>query len=241
VIEVSRKDDFSLDLPALRQAVQHERPKLLFLATPNNPDGSMPTADELEQVLELPVLVVLDEAYIEFADPCGELGRSISRIGEVLQRRNLVVLRTFSKLAALAGLRVGYGVFPDWLMPILWKAKQPYNVNVAATAAALAALGHPEQMKEVVRRIIAERERMAEALSRYPFFSLYPSQANYLLMRVRGVEAAELKKRLMMEYGILVRYFSTPRLHDCLRISVGRPQDTEALLGALDRVAEEVA
>lgn len=241
VIEVPRREDFSLDLPGLRQAVQRERPKLLFLATPNNPDGSLPTADELEQILELPVLVVLDEAYIEFADPQGELGRSISRVGEVTRRRNLVVLRTFSKLAALAGLRVGYGVFPDWLMPILWKAKQPYNVNVAATAAALAALQHAEQMKEVVSSLIAERERMVEALARYPFFSLYPSQANYLLLRVRGIEAAELKRRLMINYGILVRYFSTPRLRDCIRISVGRPQDTEALLQALDQIAQEVA
>ncbi|MCX8062554.1 MAG: histidinol-phosphate transaminase [Anaerolineales bacterium] len=240
VIEVPRREDFSLDLPALCQIVHRERPKLLFLATPNNPDGSLPPADELDEVLELPVLVVLDEAYIEFADPHGELGGSLSRVGEVLRRHNLVVLRTFSKLAALAGLRVGYGVFPDWLMPTLWKAKQPYNVNVAATTAALAALEHAEQMKDVVKRVIAERGRMADALSRYPFFSLYPSQANYLLMRVRGIEAAELKRRLMMDYGILVRYFSTPRLRNCIRISVGKPQDTEALLRALDQIAQEV-
>ncbi|GAB4479766.1 MAG: histidinol-phosphate transaminase [Anaerolineales bacterium] len=240
VIEVPRKEDFSLDLSSLRQVVQRERPKLLFLATPNNPDGSLPSAADLDEILELPTLVVLDEAYIEFADPKRELGRGISRVGEVTRRRNLVVLRTFSKLAALAGLRVGYGVFPDWLMPTLWKAKQPYNVNVAASAAAIAALKHAEQMKEVVALLIAERERMASALARYPFFSLYPSRANYLLLRLGGLDAAELKRRLMTEFGILVRYFSTPRLRDCIRISVGRPQDTDALLCALDQIAQEV-
>ncbi len=240
VIEVPRKADFSLDLPALRQVVQEERPKLLFLATPNNPDGSLPSDAELDEILSLPMLVVLDEAYIEFADPQGELGRTISRVREVGQRQNLVVLRTFSKLAALAGLRVGYGVFPQWLMPTLWKAKQPYNVNVAASAAALAALQHSESLKEMVKRLIAERERLAQALSRYPFLSLYPSQANYLLMRVQGIEAAELKRRLMSDYGILVRYFSTSRLRDCIRISVGKPEDSQALLSALDEIAQEV-
>lgn len=240
VIEVPRRDDFSPDLPALRRVVENERPKLLFLATPNNPDGSLPDGAELDEILNLPTLVVLDEAYIEFADPQGSLGRSISRVGQVPHTRNLVVLRTFSKLAGLAGLRVGYGVFPEWLMPTLWKAKQPYNVNVAASTAAIAALQHADQLEEVVGRLIAERERLAQALARYPFLSMYPSRANYLLLRVRGIEAAELKRRLMMDYGILVRYFSTPRLKDCIRISVGKPQDTDALLKALDEIAKEV-
>jgi histidinol-phosphate aminotransferase len=240
VIEVPRREDFSLDLPALRQAVHRQRPKLLFLATPNNPDGSLPSAADLDEILELPTLVVLDEAYIEFADPQGNLGRSLSRVEQVSQRDNLVVLRTFSKLAALAGLRVGYGVFPAWLMPTLWKAKQPYNVNVAASAAAIAALKHSDQLVEMVNRLIAERQRLAQTLARYPCFTLYPSRANYLLMRVQGIEAAELKRRLMVDYGILVRYFSTPRLKDCIRISVGRPQDSDALFQALDEIFAEV-
>ncbi len=239
VVDVPRRADFSLDLPALRQAVHTHRPKLLCLATPNNPDGSLPPADALDALLDLPTLIVLDEAYIEFAD--GQtLGRRLSQAPQVLERPNLVVLRTFSKMAGLAGLRVGYGIFPTWLMPTLWKAKQPYNVNVAASAAAIVALQHADELADQVLRICQERQRLAEALSRYPFFTVYPSQANFLLVRVRGIQAAELKRRLMVDYGILVRHFRTPALVDCIRISVGRPEHTDALLYAFNQLSQEV-
>ncbi len=106
---------------------------------------------QLIELLELPLLVVLDEAYIEFA---GEnLGAGLSRIREVPSRENLVVLRTFSKWAGLAGLRVGYGAFPSWLMPTLWKAKQPYNVNVAASVAAQVSLEHVDELTNVVEQL----------------------------------------------------------------------------------------
>ncbi len=239
VVDIPRRTDFSLDLDAIRQAVQTHRPKMIFLATPNNPDGSLPPPDVLDALLDLPTLIVLDEAYIEFADS-ETLGRRRSRIYQVLQRENLIVLRTFSKMAGLAGLRVGYGVFPSWLMPTLWKAKQPYNVNVAASTAAIVALQHAEEMKERVQRICQERQRLWEALRGYPCFTVYPSQANFLLVRVQGMDAAELKRRLMVDYGILVRYFRTPALSDCLRISVGRPEHTDALLHALDELTQEV-
>src|SRR5260221_12892581 len=133
-IEVPRNADFSLDLKAIKKAVEEHKPKLLFVTSPNNPDGSLIPSDVMDELLSLPTLVVLDEAYIEFA---GEnFGVSLSRIREVPARGNLIVLRTFSKWAGLAGLRIGYGAFPLWLMPTLWKSKQPYNVNVAASVAA---------------------------------------------------------------------------------------------------------
>eukprot|EP00878_Enallax_costatus_P034831 GHUV01038713.1.p1 GENE.GHUV01038713.1~~GHUV01038713.1.p1 ORF type:complete len:144 (-),score=20.13 GHUV01038713.1:346-777(-) len=109
-----------------RQAVAEHKPKIVFLTSPNNPDGSVISDRELLQILELPVLVVLDEAYIEF---CTDLE---SRIKWVQKYNNLVVLRTFSKCAALAGMRVGYGAFPLGMIDYLWRAKQPYNVSVAA-------------------------------------------------------------------------------------------------------------
>ena len=232
-IEVARKADFSLDIDAICQAVETFQPRLLFVASPNNPDGSLLDRKIIERLLSLPLLVVLDEAYIEFA---GEnLGTSLSMIQEVSARENLVVLRTFSKWAGLAGLRIGYGAFPLWLMPTLWKSKQPYNVNVAASAAAQLSLEHLEELKEIVERLKTERTRLYAALQEIPYLKLYPTQSNFILCKVTGREAAGLKSRLADKYGIFVRYFNKPGLRDHIRISVGRPRDTDMLLEALNR------
>lgn len=231
VIEIPRRTDFSLDVEAIRIAVEHERPRVLFLATPNNPDGSLPDAGVIDALLDLPVLLVLDEAYIEFADP--NLGAERTRIRQVPGRENLIVLRTFSKWAGLAGLRIGYGAFPTWMMPTLWKAKQPYNVNVAASVAAQVSLEQVSDLAAVVVRLREERERLYRQLCDVPFLRPYPSQSNFILCRVVDRDAAQLKERLAQEHGIFVRYFSKPGLNDHIRISVGRPQDTDTLLQAL--------
>jgi histidinol-phosphate aminotransferase len=230
-IEVPRNADFSLDLDAVRKAVDVHQPKILFLASPNNPDGSLLDPDVVEELLSLPSLLVLDEAYIEFA---GEtLGAGLSRIREVPQRENLVVLRTFSKWAGLAGLRIGYGAFPLWLMPTLWKSKQPYNVNVAASVAAQVSLQNVNELSEVVERLKQERERLFASLQEISYLRPYPTRSNFILCRVTGRDAAELKSRLAQEHGVFIRYFNKPGLRDHIRISVGRPQDTDALLKAL--------
>ena len=229
VVSVPRRADFSLDLEAIEEAVRRERPKLLFLASPNNPDGSLLADAALERLLALPVYVVLDEAYVEFAPP------GSSRLRLAAERENLIVLRTFSKWGGLAGLRVGYGVFPTALMPHLWKIKQPYNVSVAAEAAARAALAAADELAAVRDRIVAERERLFAALEAFPWLEPYPSQANFVLCRVVGRSAAEVKARLA-ERGILVRYFDKPGLRDHIRISVGKPEHTDALLAALETI-----
>lgn len=232
VIEVPRNRDFSLDIEAICKAVEKHQPKILFVATPNNPDGSLLDEKAIDGLLALPLLIVLDEAYIEFA---GEnLGAGLSRIREVPLRENLVVLRTFSKWAGLAGLRVGYGAFPLWLMPTLWKAKQPYNVNVAASVAAQVSLAHVKELAGVVERLKLERNRLFSALQDIPYLQPYPTKSNFILCQVAGRDAAELKTRLAEQYGIFVRYFNKPGLRDHIRISVGRPQDTDVLLNALN-------
>jgi histidinol-phosphate aminotransferase len=253
-IEVRRNPDFSLDMESVRDTVISHQPKILFVASPNNPDGSLIDPETMDELLSLPLLVVLDEAYIEFAEPLrptslrpgsGQasagilkdgLGASLSRVREVPSRENLVVLRTFSKWAGLAGLRIGYGAFPLWLMPTLWKSKQPYNVNVAASVAAQISLEHVEELKEVVQRLKAERRRLFEALQEIPYLRPYPTQANFILCQVIGRDAAELKSRLAREHGIFIRYFNKPGLSDHIRISVGRPQDTDVLVEALNSV-----
>src|SRR5690606_15107273 len=143
-------------------------------------------------------------------------------IREVPARENLVVLRTFSKWAGLAGLRVGYGAFPKWLMPTLWKSKQPYNVNVAASVAAQTSLEHKDELKKYVDLLKTERERLYEELHDVPYLKPYPTRSNFILCRVVDKDALQLKKDLVEKYGIFIRYFNNSELKDCNRISVGR-------------------
>lgn len=225
-ISVPRRADFSLDIQAIEEAVAQYHPKLIFVASPNNPDGSLLPDADFERLLALPLVVVLDEAYIEFAAP------ERSRIGLVPQYDNLIVLRTFSKWAGLAGLRVGYGAFPAALMPHLWKIKQPYNVSVAASEAAIAILNDPDYLDMHIARMIAERERMSRLLAEIPYLRVYPSRSTFVLCQVIGRDAAELRAALERE-GILVRYYTTPRLRDHIRISVGRPEQTDVLIATL--------
>lgn len=230
-IEVPRHADFSLDMDAIRKAVEIYQPKLFFITSPNNPDGSLVDANVLDELLALPTMIVLDEAYIEFAGD--NLGASLSRIREVSARENLIVLRTFSKWAGLAGLRIGYGAFPLWLMPTLWKSKQPYNVNVAASVGAQVSLEHTNELVEVVERLKAERTRLFAALQSIPYLKPYPTQSNFILCQATNKDALQLKKDLAEKYGVFIRYFNKPGLKDCIRISVGRPQDTDKLMNAL--------
>lgn len=235
VVEARRTDDFQLDLPLILQKIETEKPKVMFLTRPNNPDGSLPSIEVVQKLLDLPLLLVVDEAYIEFASDGGRLGEKLSLIREVENHQNLVVLRTFSKWAGLAGLRVGYGAFPGWLMPALWKIKQPYNVNVAGTQAAIASLNDLDWLAANVASLRREREVLFTRLKGIPFLQPWPSQTNFILCRVVGRSAAELKKSLAQK-GVLVRYYTSKGLSDCIRVSVGRPQDAERLIKTLEEL-----
>ena len=226
VVDVQRRNDFSVDVEAVTAAIEAHRPKLLFLTSPNNPTGNWLDDDAFEHLLAQPVVVVLDEAYVEFAD-------HPSRAERVLDFDNLVVLRTFSKAAGIAGLRLGYGVFPRWLMEEILKFKQPYNVNVAASVAGIASLRHADQIDAVVARLKAERSRLYALLATLPGIEAVPdSQANFILCRVLVRDALEIKLSLERA-GILVRHYGKRGLEGCIRISVGRPEHTDALIGAL--------
>lgn len=228
-IEVWRKADYRIDVEAIEALFAEPdaagRIKLLFLTSPNNPTGNLLDDADLERLLALPALVVLDEAYIEFADVP-------SRSEWVLRHDNLVVLRTFSKAAGIAGLRLGYGICPSWLMPQLWKFKQPYNVGVAASVAGLASLRHVEQITEVVGKLRAERVRLLAGLAEIPYLRAHPSHSNFVLCDVIGRDGKSVKLALEKK-GILVRHYNKARLENCIRISVGRPEQTDRLLVAL--------
>lgn len=230
VVNVPRKADFSLDLPAIRRAVMEFQPRLIFVTSPNNPDGSLLKPGELDELLTLPLVVVLDEAYIEFA-PAGA-----SAIRRVPSTPNLVVLRTFSKWAGLAGLRLGFGALPLWIIEQMWKIKQPYNVSVSAEEAGLASMANVEELNRVAAILIAERERLYNELNRLDWLQVYPSQSNFLLCRAVGREGRQLKADLAKR-GVLVRYFNKPCLTDCIRVSVGLPADNTRIIEVFQSLA----
>lgn len=232
MVNIPRLADFSLDLPAVEAAIRRYQPKLLFLASPNNPDGSLVPHETIRRLLAFPLVLVLDEAYVEFA-PSGS-----SMFQDALQFSNLIVLRTFSKWAGLAGLRVGYGFFPGQIIPQLWKIKQPYTVSVAASTAAVLSLAHIEALSATGERIIAERQRLFGLLRGFSWIHPYPSQSNFVLCWISHIEAAYLKTRLA-QAGILVRYFNKPGLQNCIRISVGKPEHTDVLVQALRQLETE--
>jgi histidinol-phosphate aminotransferase len=225
LVEVPRREDFSIDVEAIEKAVEKEKPKVIFLTSPNNPTGTLLAEEDLMRLLKQPVLIVVDEAYIEFAG-----AESFAKY--VNQYDNLAILRTFSKRAALAGMRVGYGIFPKILMPYLWKMKQPYNVSVASTAAAIAFLQDKEWMDDVLKKMIAEREKLVKNLATIPYLEPYPSKANFVLCKVVGRSASDLKLALEKK-GILIRYYKKQGLQDCIRISVGKPEQTDKVLQTL--------
>ncbi len=229
VVEMPRDGGFAVDIEGITALCARDpRPRVLFAASPNNPDGQLLPADTLERLLALPLLVVLDEAYVEFA--------GASRASWVPQHSNLIVLRTFSKWAGLAGLRVGYGVFPSTLMPALLKLKSPYNVNGPAQAAALATLEDVDATLERVRAIVRDRDALYERLAHIPGVRAYPSQANYILCRLeRGT--LEALRAYMEARGILLRYYGRGGLERCVRISVGTPEQNETIATALEAFA----
>ena len=232
LVNVPRRDDFSLDLPGLANAVT-PRTRLLFLASPNNPTGDGVAVDDVRRLLEMDTIVVVDEAYYEFSS-----GTVASLVPD---HPNLMVLRTFSKWAGLAGLRVGYCLCHPRLTSLLLTIKQPYNVNVAGEAAAIASLQDASYLLSNVAKLKRERDRLYDGLASIPWLHPHPSQANFVLCRVdaksdNDVSTARRLRDGLRSRGVLVRFYDSEGLRDRLRISAGLPEDTDILLKALEEV-----
>lgn len=227
VIKVPRLPDFSLDVDLIVEVVEQEKPKCIFLTSPNNPDGSVINDEDLLKILDLPILVVLDEAYIEFSS-------LQSRMAWVKKHDNLIVLRTFSKRAGLAGLRVGYGAFPLSIIEYLWRAKQPYNVSVAAEVSACAALQNPTYLENVKNLLVKERERLFNLLKGIPFLKPFPSHSNFILCEVTSGKDAKKIKEDLAKMGVMIRHYDKKELKGYIRISVGKPEHTDALMKGLN-------
>ena len=218
--------DYALDRDAMLEAIAAHEPAVIFLAYPNNPTGNLFDDAAIEAILDAaPGLVVIDEAYAPFAEA--------SWLGRLGDHPNLVVMRTLSKLG-LAGLRLGLlAGHPAWLGQFD-KVRLPYNVGVLNQASAAFALEHEALFVEQTARIRAERARLFDALGRLPGIVPLPSRANFILLRVPPGRAGELFAALK-EAGVLVKSLdgSSPLLADCLRVTVGRPEENDALLAAL--------
>jgi len=228
LVNVPRDDDYAVDISAVRAAIT-PKTKLIILANPNSPTGTATPEKDVRALLETGLPVLVDEAYYEF------YGSTVAPL--VGRYPNLMVLRTFSKWAGLAGLRVGYGVFPPEIASYLIKIKLPYNVNVAALVAVQASLDDVDYLMGNVKAIVAERARMFQELGKVRWLKPFPSRANFIFCNVLRGNAGELKQKLQQK-GILVRYFDQPRLQNSLRISVGKPEHTDILIKILQELGE---
>ncbi len=223
VVEIPLVEDF--DLPDIRQiSRQLTSPGIIFLCSPNNPTGNLINLQRISEIAGLfNGLVVVDEAYIDFAAAPSALSR-------LAASPNLVVLQTLSKAYGMAGLRVGLAFAHRQVIEVLNKIKYPYNVNALSQHLALKLLVDQEGRQAQTDLIIREREKLRQALLQLPFVrQVYPSAANFLLVRWQDAPAIHSRLR---QAGILVRQMAAP-LADCLRVTVGTPQQNELLLKTL--------
>jgi len=220
------QDDFSLDLPAMLQAMDQHQPGVVFLAYPNNPTGNLFDRQAVVEIIEAaPGLVVLDEAYAPFAEDT-----FMSMLGSYT---NLVVMRTVSKMG-LAGLRLGLLAGPAAWLDEFEKLRLPYNINTLTQLSADFALQHQVVFDEQTAKICQQRDHVIAALKQLGNLQVYPSQANFVLVRTASGQALSIHQQLR-EKGILIKLLSgsTPALDDCLRITIGTQAENSALLAVL--------
>ncbi len=219
------EEDLAPPIERMHSAAREDPDLAFVLCSPNNPTGTLFPRDGLVGLLETGALVVLDEAYVEFS--------GASALDLLRRFSNLVLSRTLSKAAALAGVRVGYMLGSSEVLSDIEKVLPPYGVNLFARAAALASLEDEAGTRARVRAILVERERMARELARMPGARLCPSQTNFLYLRPER-PAAELFGELLSR-GILVRRVAGTRA-EALRVTVGRPAENDRFLQAWQEV-----
>lgn len=222
------RETMGFDVPAIAHAA--EAADVVVLCSPNNPTGTLLESNDLERIVRAARgIVILDEAYHEFSGQT-----AVPHPGTF---RNLIVLRTFSKAMAMAGLRFGYMMADPELAAEVHKAQLPYNVNIFTLAAAETVIENREVLAGAIQTLIRERGRLTSSLREMPGVRVFPSRANFVLIRT-GCPPGELFDRMSSE-GVLVRDVSGyPLLEGCLRVSVGRPEENDRFVSALGRALE---
>jgi histidinol-phosphate aminotransferase len=232
VVEGERGPDFALDIGEVRRVITEFRPHVTFLCSPNNPTGGVDSPELVREVLALnagpnPGLVVVDEAYGQFAD--------WSALELVSEETPLVVTRTFSKTWSMAAARLGYLIGPKWLVAELDKVVLPYHLDTAKQIAGTLAVQYRGDMEERVRMIVAERERVVATLKTLDI-EVFPSGANFVLFRTKSKTGRAVWQGLL-DRSVLIRDCSGwPRLENCLRVTIGTPEEDDAFLVALTEV-----
>ncbi|VAW59717.1 Histidinol-phosphate aminotransferase [hydrothermal vent metagenome] len=225
-IGVPLKNDFSLDMPAMLEAIKTHQPALIFLAYPNNPTGNLFADDDIVKIIEVAEgLVVVDEAYHPFA--CESF---MPRLGEF---DNLLVMRTVSKMG-LAGLRLGLLAGAEKWISELDKIRLPYNINILTQVTAEFAIKHADVFEQQARIIREQRDWLFEKLSDFSQFNVYPSRANFILLKVLKGDASTIFEGLKSR-GVLIKnsHSAGGVLTQCLRVTVGKPEENQALVAAL--------
>jgi histidinol-phosphate aminotransferase len=235
VVVAERRDDFSVDPATAVDAVRAARPEVVVLCSPNNPTGTVDPPELVDAVAraagEHGALVVVDEAYGEFADS--------SATGLVRDDRPVVVVRTYSKVWALAGVRLGFAIAPAPVVAELDKVGLPYRLSTPTQLAGRLALRFVDDMRDRVTALVHERERLVDRLAGLDGVTPFPSGANFVLFRVHG-DGRALWERLLGR-GVLVRDFSRwPRVEQCLRVTVGTRDENDRFLAVLGEVLPEV-
>ena len=228
-----RPESYDLDLPAVLAAITSHQPSIIFLAYPNNPTGNLFDADAIRKIITASNgLIVIDEAYAPFANA--------SFMAELAQYDNLLVMRTVSKLG-LAGLRLGYLVGAPAIIEQLNKIRLPYNINILTQATAHFALTNHALFNEQTQRICAERTVVYEHLCKLDGISTYPSSANFILFKTPKEKASEIFAAIKQQ-GVLIKNLSPQGglLEDCLRVTIGKPEENQAFLTALTASLEKL-
>jgi len=228
-IGVPLRDDFSIPLDQALQVIAERRPALVFVAQPNNPTGNLCAGETLTAIAAAtPGLLVVDEAYHAFS--------GADSLALLDSHENLLVMRTLSKLG-LAGLRIGFLVGRREWIAELEKVRMPYNIGTLPQAGAVFLLQHREQLHEQAARIRQDRERLRQGLAQFAQIQQWPSAANFILFRVRGLAGPAVHAGLLTR-GILVKSLDGvhPLLQDCLRVTVGTTAENAAFLAALAQV-----
>lgn len=232
IIQVDLNPDFSLNVREIIQKAKDKKPKVIIICTPNNPSGNVHRNEDIEEILKnVPSLVIVDEAYIDFSSKASWL----ERLDEF---KNLIVIQTFSKAWGMAGIRLGMAFADKEIIEILNKIKYPYNINDLTTQIVLETLNNPSKKEDMLSKIIIERTYLMEEIAKIDILQeVLPSEANFFLARFDEAKKIYL---FLTKQGIVVRDRSD-QLHceGCLRITVGRREENDMLLDALKKYSEE--